>query len=112
MKTGSLGQIRCRTLRRDSLLDDVEAVDARRAAVWANQSRKHFDCCAFPGPFGPTINVICFGSACSETPRRIALRPKLFTMLCVEIISVCQIICSLPGLHALSVARGFSKNVR
>src|SRR6516225_103179 len=41
----------------------------------------------FPAPFGPTINVICFGSACSEMPRRIDFRPKLFVMLCVEIMA-------------------------
>jgi hypothetical protein len=40
-----------------------------------------------PAPFGPTINVICFGFAFSEIPRKMALRPKFFRMLCVEIMS-------------------------
>src|SRR5262249_42941980 len=53
MEAWSLRQICCRTLRGDSLLNDIEAVDVSGAAVRANQSREHFERSTFAGTIWP-----------------------------------------------------------
>src|SRR5262249_18290386 len=88
MKTRSLRQIRCRTLRGNSLFNNAEAVDLRRAAIGANQSRQHFDCCTFTGAVGTDHqrDLLCIRAQrnasqdrfASEALRQILSRNHLF----------------------------------
>src|SRR5215469_16877454 len=53
MEAWSLRQIRYRTLRDNSLLNDIETVDVSGTAVRANQSRQHLESSTFAGAIRP-----------------------------------------------------------
>src|SRR5215475_10922091 len=53
MEAWSLRQIRCRTLRGNSLLNDIKTVDVSGTAVRANQSCEHFESSTFAGTIWP-----------------------------------------------------------
>ena len=73
MKTRALRQIGKRTLCFDPLLDDIETI--RRALCHRpgeSNPARIFIVVLLPAPFGPTNNVISFGSAPAKSRARLS----------------------------------------
>src|SRR5262249_40897167 len=130
MEAWSLRQIRCGTLRGNSLLNDIETVDVSGAAVRANQSRQHFEGSTFAGAIWPDHqrDLLCIcaqrnageNGFSSETLRQILSGDHLFSTRavrfprlrdCARILQNCLVsgagssIALMPGMTARSFAK-------